>query len=281
MALSPDGRKVAFVAHGEVFAASARDGGDRDARQQLARARAPGHVGARQSSRRVRLRSRWHAGALHLRLRARDRRRVSPRRPPATSRRSSRPTDDRSCFSAGVASCASWTSTRSATDCSRARSSVASRSRRTASVAWSPDGRWIAYIDQAGKNFSNVYLVPSAGGESRQVTFLANVFGGTISWAPDGTYLIYDSSQRTEDRQLARIDLVLRTPRFREDQFRDLFRVETRNPAQPTPIAPAASTPRPTAPTPSDSAERPAATDSAAAKPNAATRRPPGAVRVR
>ena len=27
MALSPDGKKVAFVAHGEVFAASARDGG--------------------------------------------------------------------------------------------------------------------------------------------------------------------------------------------------------------------------------------------------------------
>src|SRR6185369_2489268 len=28
LALSPDGKKVAFVAHGEVFAASARDGGD-------------------------------------------------------------------------------------------------------------------------------------------------------------------------------------------------------------------------------------------------------------
>ena len=28
LALSPDGRKVAFVARGEIFAASARDGGD-------------------------------------------------------------------------------------------------------------------------------------------------------------------------------------------------------------------------------------------------------------
>src|SRR6185503_15291582 len=28
LALSPDGRKIAFVAHGEVFAASARDGGE-------------------------------------------------------------------------------------------------------------------------------------------------------------------------------------------------------------------------------------------------------------
>jgi hypothetical protein len=28
LSLSPDGRKVAFVARGEIFAASARDGGD-------------------------------------------------------------------------------------------------------------------------------------------------------------------------------------------------------------------------------------------------------------
>src|SRR5262249_58602368 len=28
LALSPDGKKVAFIAHGEVFAASAKDGGD-------------------------------------------------------------------------------------------------------------------------------------------------------------------------------------------------------------------------------------------------------------
>ena len=142
-------------------------------------------------------------------------------------------------------------------------------------VAWSPDGRWIAYLDQTAKNFSNVYLIPSAGGESRPVTFLANVFGGTISWGPDGTYLIYDSSQRTEDRQLARIDLVLRTPRFREDQFRDLFRVETRNPSQPNQPAPTpTTTQRPGAPSSPDSAQRPAASDSAG-RPNAATRRAP------
>src|SRR5581483_2166835 len=53
----------------------------------------------------------------------------------------------------------------------------------------------------------------------------------------DGTYLLMLSSQRTENPQLSRIDLVPRTPRFREDQFRSLFREQTprltpQNPAQ-------------------------------------------------
>jgi len=37
---------------------------------------------------------------------------------------------------------------------------------------------------------------------------------------------LFDSGQRTESTQLARVDLIPRTPRFREDQFRDLFREE-------------------------------------------------------
>lgn len=39
--------------------------------------------------------------------------------------------------------------------------------------------------------------------------------------------MLFDSGQRTESIQLARVDLVPRTPRFREDQFRDLFREES------------------------------------------------------
>jgi len=139
------------------------------------------------------------------------------------------------------------------------------------SVVWSPDGRWIAYVDQKARGFSNVYAVPAAGGESRQVTFLANVSGNAISWSPDGTYLIYNSDQRTEDPQLARVDLVLRTPRFREDQFRELFRVDTRNPAQPTPAQPTPAQPGPSTPAPlpaADSTRRATPADSTAARPN-------------
>jgi C-terminal processing protease CtpA/Prc len=75
--------------------------------------------------------------------------------------------------------------------------------------------------------FKNVYVVSAAGGESRAVSFLANGGSNTVSWSPDGTFLLFDTAQRTETAQLARIDLLPRTPRYREDQFRDLFKEET------------------------------------------------------
>ena len=59
-----------------------------------------------------------------------------------------------------------------------------------------------------------------------------------MSWSPDGTFLLFDTGQRTEVAQLARVDLILRTPKFREDQFRDLFN-EDQQPRRPgTPTAP-------------------------------------------
>ena len=45
--------------------------------------------------------------------------------------------------------------------------------------------------------------------------------------------MYFDTGQRTELRQIARIDLMPRTPQFREDQFRDLFREEPVRPATP------------------------------------------------
>ena len=92
---------------------------------------------------------------------------------------------------------------------------------------WSPDSKWIAYMPVGEKLFRNIYAAPVAGGDSRPITFLANVGSNTISWSSDGTYLIFDTGQRTESNQLARVDLLPRTPRFREDQFRDLFKEES------------------------------------------------------
>src|SRR5262249_52463095 len=67
------------------------------------------------------------------------------------------------------------------------------------------------------------------------VTFLANVFGGSLSWSPDGAYLTLGTTQRTEPGQVVRVDLVPRTPKFHEDQFRDLFKEETPKPASEPP----------------------------------------------
>ncbi len=109
------------------------------------------------------------------------------------------------------------------------------------SLVWSPDSRWIAVLEYGDRMFRNVRLVPVDGGEPRMISFLAHFASQSMSWSPDGTFLVFTTGQRMEDGRLARIDLVPRTPRFREDQFRDLF------PAGPPPVPP---TPPATAPRP-------------------------------
>lgn len=91
------------------------------------------------------------------------------------------------------------------------------------SIAWSPDDKWIAYTSYGHKTFRNVFVIPAAGGEARQISFLPNTFGGSVVWGGNGKYILLNTSQRTEDGRIARIDLVPRTPLFNEDKFGDLF----------------------------------------------------------
>lgn len=97
---------------------------------------------------------------------------------------------------------------------------------------WSPDSKFIAILTAAPANrsYTNVSVASINPGAARPVSFLANSNSGSISWSADNLFILFDSSQRTESGSLARIDLKLRTPKFREDQFRDLFREE--NPRQ-------------------------------------------------
>lgn len=105
---------------------------------------------------------------------------------------------------------------------------------------WSPDGKYVAFLTVAPENRSHTNVsVASIDGDTRArpVSFLANSNSGSVSWSPDGSFILFDSSQRTESGSLARVDLKLRTPKFREDQFRDLFREE--NPKQKPQTQPA------------------------------------------
>ncbi len=116
------------------------------------------------------------------------------------------------------------------------------------SFKWSPDGKWIAFLtgSPSARSYTNISVVPASGGEAKPITFLSNSNAGSIAWSADGSYILYGSSQRTEDGVIARVDLKLRTPKFREDSFRDLFKQEnprdrpTGPPASPQP-SPAAS----------------------------------------
>jgi Tol biopolymer transport system component/C-terminal processing protease CtpA/Prc len=97
-------------------------------------------------------------------------------------------------------------------------------------LAFSPDGSHLAFLDVGERGFLNAYVVPLAGGTPQQVSFLANAFGGTISWSNDGRSLFFDNAQRTEDGQVIRVDLVPRAPTFREARFESLFPSDTAQP---------------------------------------------------
>ncbi len=111
---------------------------------------------------------------------------------------------------------------------------------------WSPDNKWIAFLTLSPqtRSYTNASVVNVDSGETKQVSFIANSFSGTISWSPDGEYLLFDTTQRTETPSLARVGLKLRTPKFEEDKFRELFPQE--NPQEkPKPDTNVTPTPTP------------------------------------
>ncbi|HVA64108.1 MAG TPA: S41 family peptidase [Terriglobales bacterium] len=93
-------------------------------------------------------------------------------------------------------------------------------------MAWSPDSKYVAYLSVADNLFENAFLVPVAGGAGQEVSFLPDANGNSLAWSPDSKYLLLDTSQRTEATRIARVDLVPPAPLFREDTFRKLFEKE-------------------------------------------------------
>ncbi len=237
-ALSPDGKKIAFVVHGEVFAAPAKDGGD--ATRITRTAAAESDAAWSPDSRRLVYAS-ARAGATHLFL-------YDFAANAETQLTNDAANDARPSFSPDgklIAFERGGQELRVLAVETKQERVVATgylgRPPLNAArpFAWSPDSRLLAYVALSNKSFRNINVVAAAGGPSQPVSFLANSFNNTVSWSPDGTYLLFDTNQRTEDSQIARVDLIPRTPKLREDQFRDLFVDESTRPApRPTPVEP-------------------------------------------
>jgi dipeptidyl aminopeptidase/acylaminoacyl peptidase len=72
-----------------------------------------------------------------------------------------------------------------------------------ASPAWSPDGKWIAFVSQDGRNddwYTNSYacVVPAGGGAPRNLTAgFDEEVGGPLAWTPDSSALVFSALQRT------------------------------------------------------------------------------------
>jgi dipeptidyl aminopeptidase/acylaminoacyl peptidase len=74
------------------------------------------------------------------------------------------------------------------------------------SPAWSPDGRWLAFISdregeeqgsgkeakERGKGKMQVWLIPASGGEARQLTFMPHGAFHPV-WSPDSTRLLFSA----------------------------------------------------------------------------------------
>ncbi|MGI8509445.1 MAG: S41 family peptidase [Gemmatimonadaceae bacterium] len=268
LALSPDGRKVAFLVHGELFATSAKDGGAAirvtntpAAEQQLAWApdsRRIAYMSDRDGS--------WHIFMYDFGTRTETQltRGSSTDVSPHWSPDGKQIAYARDAHEVRVIGLTNHADRLLATGALGRPPFLGLHN-----MAFSPDGRWLAYLPDAGpRGFQNAHVVStngitnpnSTGGDGRPVSFLANANANTVAWSRDGTYLLLETGQRTETNQLARIDLVPRTPHFREDQFRDLFREET-----PPSIAPQSPQQRQTRPRRQQSARTP---DSTAAAPD-------------
>jgi tricorn protease len=239
LALSPDGKKAAFTVHGEIFSVSARDGGD--AVRVTDTAGEEGEIVWAPNSRQLAYMS-DRDGTNHLYT-------YDFGTGKETQLTNGTGRDDVPRYSPDgkwIAFERDSKELRVIDPATKAEKLLATGIFDTPPFAdprdftWSPDSRFIAYLNAGTKAFQNVHVVPAGGGDARAVSFLANSNAGSLSWSPDGTYLTFATSQRTEPGDVMRIDLLPRTPKFREDQFRDLFREEQpKTPATPsTPTSP-------------------------------------------
>lgn len=263
MALSPDGKKLAVVAHGQVFAAPSKDGG-------LGQRISEGDAAAADLV--------WSPDSRKLVYSVEEGLDIHLVEYDFASGKSHRLTSgagrsEAAAFSPDGKSLAYRQGRKElrliafASDGAVARDSLLYGGMRDvggpSKAEWSPDGKWLAFAVTDAKAFRNIWVIPAAGGEARPISFLANGQTGRIAWSPDGKYILFDTAQRSEDVHLVRIDLLPHVPKYREDEFRDLFK-----PTQPNETKPERTTKR--APeTPADKEEKSAAATEAAVKPGA------------
>jgi Tol biopolymer transport system component/C-terminal processing protease CtpA/Prc len=243
LALSPDGKKVAFVARGEIFADFADKETDRELRQGPSFrvtdtfARESQVAWTPDSRGLVYISDRHGEDELY--------------RYDFAARQETRLTDDLSPKRLPrVSPDGKWAAYISADEAVRlvslagepARELCRARFVLSADLCWSPDSRWLAFMAHDELAFSNVWVVPAAGGEPRQISFLSNVDGGGLLWSPDGRFIVFTTEQHRAEAQLVRVDLRPPAPVFREGEFEKLFDekrdkpAEERKPPQPVEV---------------------------------------------
>ena len=228
MALSPDGKKMALTAHGEVFAIPAKDGGE-----GMRLTHTPGREAdlhwSPDSARVIYVSERnGHHNLYEYDFKTEKERSLT----------SGKDEDEAPRYSPNgkmIVYIRNERELRLLTLDGMADKLLASDILQRETLEWSPNSQWIAYAAEGIDGFTNLKVVAAAGGEPQWITFLANGFAASnIAWSSDGKYILFDTAQRSENVDMARVDLTPHVPKYREDELRDLFHTPGQPPAAPS-----------------------------------------------
>jgi dipeptidyl aminopeptidase/acylaminoacyl peptidase len=93
---------------------------------------------------------------------------------------------------------------------------------------WSPDGKYIAFISRRDKPKTQIYLLPTAGGEARKLTDLPEGACAALRWSPDSKRIAFtfrpvhedwaeEAGKKREEKGLSTPPYVITDVRYRLD----------------------------------------------------------------
>jgi Tol biopolymer transport system component/C-terminal processing protease CtpA/Prc len=228
LSLAPDGKKVAFVVRGEVFADFADKETDREQRQGPAfrvtnNSFRDGDAAWSPDSRKLVYISDRHGdpevyrydfvARAEARLTTSDPAASEPKRSPLYS-----PDGKWVAYA-----CADSQIRLLDAETGEDRPFVRANFRYGAHFDWSPDSQWLVFAAQDERAFSNLYVQRIDEDAPRRITSLSNLSTYGPIWSPDGRFVVFSTEQYREEGQIARVDLRPPAPLFREAEFEKLF----------------------------------------------------------